>query len=600
MGTRILSGIVILMLFGSGITFADRSLERGEILQLFEQLTAHPLKTWIPAGMIEATHQEYKAPAVTDTNEINRQITAEIQRYQNEQSKQKLTEEWQKMEFDAIPFNVRHELSNEYTMNSAVLIKFDGNRFYWEINVNSRTDSVKPGKDLADNFMTKHFDLSANARRIFAWDGEKYTTYFLPVNNAIVNAKAETPPPVNGPLTAGLVPWGYGYYTYENLSTLDSSAVEKVVEGETQIHLTLNMTGGRETTFVLAPLRNYALVSSLATGPGKSMVFRRYSDYRLVADKWIPMTILLEQYDSETNRLLTRDLWTISRIDSTVPGVENFNVNFEVDAQVEFITPVTERPAMYRYSGAIDTDALLAERLAYATTQDAQTQNCATAALKYSLSKLGKEVSQNDLSPLVSSQNGSTSLAAMKQFAEGLGLYCRAVKTDVQTLKNLKDCQAILHIPGKSHFVVLEAVDDKYVWTIDITSDKFYYRTDKDFFGMDWTDGTALLVSKQPINGAFEEIDNDQLGNIIGATGYSCTKLLQDYHVIFCSHVGGLCGGYYYEYYTRWGCEAAASGSCSTSLMLRYAKTPCIEDPYNPDACTVTGEWTSYYMKACA
>jgi hypothetical protein len=279
--------------------------------------------------------------------------------------------------------------------------------------------------------------------------------------------------------------------------------------------------------------------------------------------------------------------------------VENFDVNYELDAQVEYFSFVTEKPAMYRYSGAVDTDALLAERLIFASSQGTHTQNCATAALKYSLSKLGKNVSQNELAPLVSGTTGSTSLAAMKQFAQDSGLYCRAVKTDIQTMHNLKGCQAILHIPGKNHFVALEAIDDQYVWTVDLAANKFYDHTDTSFFDMDWTEGTALLISKQPIQGDFNEISGDLLANIIGGAGYSCTRLLQGYNVIFCSYIGGLCGGAYEEYYERWGCETAASGSCTSSKMLKYKESPCIEDPYNPLACTVTGEWTMYYMRAC-
>jgi hypothetical protein len=314
------------------------------------------------------------------------------------------------------------------------------------------------------------------------------------------------------------------------------------------------------------------------------------------------MTILMEKYDSETNRLLARDLWTISGIDTSVPGAENFDVNFELDALVEFSSTVTTKPATYHYSGAIDTEALLTERLVYASSQGTHAQNCATAALKYTISKFGKNVPQEELAQLVSGTTGSTSLAAMKQFVQSQGLYCRSVKTDVQTVKNLKDCQAILHIPGKSHFVVLEAVDDKYVWTIDLANDKFYYRTDKDFFGMDWTDGTALLVSNRPIsqNGNFIELTSDEQANIVGGAGYSCTKLLQEYDVIFCSEpILGECEGAYREYYQRWGCEAAVSGSCSTSRMVRYAETLCIEDIYDPYSCTGTGEWTCYYMRAC-
>lgn len=520
MSTRILLGTIILTLFGNGITLADRTLERGEVLQIFEQLTAQPRRTWIPAGSIEATHLEYKASKITDANEINREISEEIRRYQNETNRQETEDEIRKMKLDAIPFNIRYKLVNEYTMNSREIIKFDGNRFFWEINVDSRTDSIKPGKELTDNFMAEHFDLNANSRRIFVWDGEKYTKYFLSGNNTIVDTRAETLHNVNGPLTAGIVPWGVGYYRYENLAAITSSAVEKSEDGETQIQLTLEMPNNAVTTFVLETAKNYAVISSLTEGNGKATVYKKYSDYRLIADKWVPMTILIERYDSASNRLLARDLWNISRIDLNVPGVENFKINYERDAQVEYISPITQKPAMYCYSGAIDTDSLLAERLTYAASQDTQKQNCATAALKYALSKLGKESTQDELASLVSASTGSTTMSAMTQFVQGKGLYCKAVKTNIQTLKNLNNYQVILHIPGKGHFIVLEAIDDKYVWTIDISSDKFYYRTDKAFSGMDWTEGTALLLSNQPISqdANLTEITGNELDNITGGT----------------------------------------------------------------------------------
>ncbi|MEE9370710.1 MAG: hypothetical protein V3W45_04470, partial [Sedimentisphaerales bacterium] len=140
---------VLFLLSVSCAAFADRELDRTEILQIFEQLTSQPKRTWISAGTIEATREEYKAPKTTDRNEINNQINQSVQEYQSSPNKRELTEELQKMKLDAIPFNVRYELSNEYTMSSIVTVRYDGNRFYWEINVDSRADSVKPGKDLA-------------------------------------------------------------------------------------------------------------------------------------------------------------------------------------------------------------------------------------------------------------------------------------------------------------------------------------------------------------------------------------------------------------------------------------------------------------------
>ncbi len=597
----ILTGVFLL--FVNFAAFADRPLERQEILQIFQTLTSQSKKTWIPAGMIEATHEEYRAPKVTDPNEIERQIKERVQEYQDNPNKPELTENLQKMKLDAIPFDVRYRLSNEYTMNSNVVVRFDGERFYWGINVQSRTDSVKPGKDLEGNFMTKQFDLDWNARRVFAWDGEKYTTYFLPGNHAIVDSTGDTPHVVNGPLTAGLIPWGYGYYTYENLCAAESSAIEKNVDGQTQIHLTLNSSNGSRKFFVMDPGKVYSVISCSITDTTNSTTSTHYSNYQLVAGKWIPTAILTEQYEAGSNRLLASDLWNLTKITGDISPIDSFNVKYEPDALIEYRSPVTSKPAMYYHSHTVDTDHLLAERLAFAAWEGIQPQNCATIALKYVASQLGKEITEQELAQLVSEPNKTTTLYAMKQFVQSKAFYCRAVRTDIKTLKNLYGCQVILHIPGKNHFVVLAGIDSEYVWCIDLASDKFFYHTDIDFFGTDWTEGTSLLVSNQPIQieGEFTEIDDGQLNKIVGGAGYTCTRLLQSYDVIFCSNpVPGVCGGYYQEYYTRYGCEAAPSGSCTGYRMLRYKESPCIEDPYDPFNCNVTGEWTCYYMRACA
>ncbi|MHC4159647.1 MAG: cysteine peptidase family C39 domain-containing protein, partial [Planctomycetota bacterium] len=213
------------------------------------------------------------------------------------------------------------------------------------------------------------------------------------------------------------------------------------------------------------------------------------------------------------------------------------------------------------------------------------------------------DVTEQQLAGLVSEPNGTTSIYAMKQFAQGLGLYCRAVRTDIDSLKQLNGCQAILHIPGKEHFVVFDGIDDNYVWTIDLADNEFYYRSDIDFFGMDWTEGTVLLVSNQPIDlqGNFTDIDDAELQNIVGAEGYACTRLYQTYNVIYCAEpVGGICGGYYKIYRERWGCQADESGSCKGTNKERMRKALCIEDPYDPLACDVKTPWYIFFMLACS
>jgi len=589
---------LLVVLLVNCAAFADRSLDKAEILQIFQQLTTQPRRTWITAGSIEAIHEEYKAPTTINTDEIKSIINQKITEYQNNPKKQELSATLQKMKLDAIPFNVRHELSNEYKMSSTVIVKFDGDRFYWEINVNSRDDSVKPSIDMVNNFMTEEFNLNWNARRIFAWDGENYTTYFLPGNHAIVDSTGRTPHIVNGPLTAGLVPWGYGYYSYDNLTAADSTAIEKYVDGQAQVHLSLNNPDGPYMSFVLDPAKGYAVIFCEITRAANSTISKQYFNYQFVSGNWIPTIILLEKKEAGTYKLLTRDLWEITRIDSSVPSVDSFSIDYEDDALIEHKSFITDKPTMYRYSESIDTEQLLADRLFFAANEGMQRQNCATAALKYAVSRLGKKVTNQQLAEIVAGADNHTNLWAMKQFIQSMGLYCQAVTTDINTLKDLEDCEVILHIPGKKHFVVLESIDENYVRIIDLASNKFYYHTDIDFFWMDW-EGTALIISSNAIKGEFTEINNIQLDSIVGASGYSCTKLVQEYHVILCTYVGGQCEGYYRIYETRYVCESAESGSCSMSVMIRYRKKTCIENPEYPDQCTVTGEWICYYMRAC-
>ncbi|NQT02941.1 MAG: hypothetical protein HQ580_13015 [Planctomycetes bacterium] len=600
MNTKHFVSAILLSLAISCIAFADRQLDRAEILQIFEKLTSQPRNTWISAGTIEAAHEEYMAPKITNVTEIDNQILETIKEYQSNPNKRELTEELQKMRLDAIPFNVRYRLSNKYTMNSNVDVRFDGDRFYWEINVSSRTDSVKPGASLAGNFMTDEFNLDWNTRRIFAWDGGKYTTYFLPGNHAVVDTTGSTPHAVNGPLTAGLIPWGYGYCAYENLSAAASSADEKNINGQIQIHLTINNSDGSEMVFVMDPGKDYAVISS-SINDLDTVISTQYDSYQMVSGNWVPANISKERYDARTNKLLAYDIWNFTTISGETPAPWSFNVEYEADALIEYSSYLTSKPAMYSYSYTVDTDKLLLERLSYAASEGIQPQNCATAALKYTVSQSGKDIADRQLAQLVSGPDKTTSLYAMKQFVQRLGLYCRAVKLDIKTLQKLDGCEVILHIPGKNHFIVLGDIDDRYVSSIDLTNNKFYYRTDVAFFGMDWTEGIALLISNQPIKiqGSFTEIVDNRLHNIIGGAGYSCTQLRQEYDVVYCDYVGGECASYYELYYERWGCEAAESGSCSSYLMVRCALCPCINDPYNPWRCIVTGEFRIYYMRAC-
>lgn len=536
---------------------ADRTLNRNEVLQIFQQLTSQPRKTWIPAGTIEAMRSEYKAPKITDENELLNRISQKVAEYQNSTNKRELSEDLQALTLDAVPFNVRYELANEYTMDSQVVVKYDGSRFYWEINVLSRSDSVQPDTSLRGNYMTNQFNLSGNARRIFVWDGEKYTTYFLPINQANVDTTNSVPHNVNGPLTAGVIPWGYGIYTYDNLAVVNTSAVETTSDSQTLIQLTINRSVGTEMVLTLDPAKNYAITNCITSRPDGSTILQQYSNYQQTAGTWIPRMISLEQYEANTSKLLSRDRWDITDVNVDVPTADAFKIDFKPAAMIQYSNPST----------------------AVCRKTDKNKVNCATVAIKYVAEKFGKTVSDKKLASLLSGNN-QTNLSAMKNFVNGLGLYCQAVNADLQSLKNLKDYQVIVHLSGKNHFAVLDELN-------------------KDAKMANFMKYTALLISDKPLEKQFAALPDAQMKTITGAA-YACTKLLQEHSETPCpAPVGGNCGDQlYYIYYERWGCQYATSGTCSTSYMIRYQTSPCVYDSVY-DACMTT-EWTSYYMRACA
>jgi hypothetical protein len=253
---------------------------------------------------------------------------------------------------------------------------------------------------------------------------------------------------------------------------------------------------------------------------------------------------------------------------------------------------------VYSYSNSVDTKLLLAERLAYAAGQGRETQNCATASLKYAATQLGRAPLASELAQMVGS-DGQTTMRDLKRCAQSLGLYCRAVQADMATLEGLSGCKAILHIPGQDHFVVLDRVDDRYAWIVDLADDRFYSRKDRGLVAREWS-GIALLVSNQPIRGQFTEVTDDALRNITGGAGWSCTALIQQEEIIMCEPAdsyGFACYGYFQWYFQRWGCEPAQSGNCVDGILARMAGTDCYTDPLY--GCQVTGVWDWYGMSAC-
>jgi Tfp pilus assembly protein PilP len=580
----------------SPTAWGQRTLSSGEIQQILQQVTSRPRNTWLPAGTIQAVHQEYSAPKTTDPTTIRNETDKAVRDYQNNPNKKEKTPTLQKMKLDAIPFNVKYKLSNESAQSSHVTVKYDNGRFYWEINVDSRQDSVVPDASLAGNDMTEQIDLRWNKQRIFTWDGQEYTTYSVSGNHATVDAAGKLPRAVTGPLTAGLIPWGYGRFSSTSLGSAQVSATQS---GSSRIEMTVSYADGYSARLTLDPdpAKMYPVAKATLTSPGGLVVTYTCSDYRLAGSKWVPWSILVErQNDSMTSRLPTSEQWTFTSVSAATPAPSSFDASLKVKALVEYSSPVAAESAIYVQSDRADARSLLAQRLAYAAAANSRRQNCATAALQQAAAELGKAVPDQALARLVG-PDGETSLYDMKRCAESSGLYARAVQTDLETLQGLAGVKAILHIPGKNHFIVLDGVDDREVWLTDLASRKFHYSQSVDFFPMDWSEGVALLLSDRPISGSFTALPDGVLGNILGGAGWSCNQLLQESYVYYCDEYFTGCSGAVSVYFERWGCGQTPTGSCSESTMTSSQHTACMFDSFYD--CTVTGEWYYYDMRAC-
>ncbi|MHC4466523.1 MAG: cysteine peptidase family C39 domain-containing protein [Planctomycetota bacterium] len=552
--------IVALLIFAPSVILADSQLNRTQILDIFKALTDHPRFTWIPSGTIQAEHQEFS-------------------------------------------------LYNGYSTDSSVLVKFDGNRFYWETNTNSMDKTAQTVTSNNNIYSDDYEEPILSKKRISVWDGEQYTMYFGAGKHAIVTEDvSKIPAQVNGPLTAGVIPWGEGIYTYESLSTANLSGVELDVDGRKKIYLDINMPRIPEMYFTLDPEKGYAVLShSYVTDEGFSIALT-CNDYELVSGHWIPEKILIEKYDYNKNpaELFASEYWSITSVDILTPALSDFDVTYGKGTLVEYYLDMFETPFSYHHAKDIDTDNLLQESMLNKFRENSRTSNCATVAMRYTASELGKQIEDSNLAQLITQSDETTSLYSMKDFLQKNDLHCLAVNTDIQTLKNLiENYQVILHLPDKNHYVVLQNIDDKYVWLIDLNKKRFFYRKEIKGFSNHWDEGTALLISKEPISiqEQISTIGDKELHNIIGSDGvgnYSCTKLIQQGDVVFCMKVGWLCGGRFSYYNIRYGCEPDENGGvCTSEPMIGKVSWYCTNKLSDPFQCDTPGDPIFYYIRAC-
>lgn len=586
--------IPIVCLFLVSNVLADTILNKDQIVDILKSLTQRQQKTWIESGAIAAEHTEYQWPLVSDEKQVQAEIEKELAAYASSTDKAETDKQLQQMKVDAIPFNVRYRLTNESTMVSDVVIKYDDGKFLWQIDVKSRTDTVKPSADLQSNEKTEDFKLFSNQKRIFAWDGQKYIRYFSPINHAIITAE---PSGVNGPLTAGLTMWGYDNYSLEKLSAATISGFEKQVDGKTLLEISI-INGDIQETITLDPAKNYATLEKIIVKE-KYKTVTTLQDYQLVAGSWCPKGIAIETTDITDNRLISRDIWQINSIDTKALADEDFNVQYETNSLIEdlrfgeplqYNTPSPEGPSV----NAVDIEKLIGDRLNIVATTENK-PNCAAIALKVASDRLGITGDFTNIANLIDNAK-TTNMLTLGKAAEKLGLYSLAVKVDITQLSQMKDCQIILYLPKENHYVVFGGMDNRNIHLINLDSKKFYYSKSVEQFAQDWQ-GTAMIVSKQNLKDAdFALLGQNELEQIFGAaTCSACNTTIQSSTDIPCVLIGSYCTTHRITY-ARLGCGPAQSGSCSTSTMIGGIQESCTN---NGGSCTGNGNWTSYYISAC-
>lgn len=536
--------VLIMALGVVGLTFSEE-LSSAEINTIFQQLCQTPVQGWIQEGSIEAVHESFDA------------VTGE-----KKQS---------------------HES-----------VDTDGSRFVWRIHL----DSADSGEQ-SDSNKSKEF-LRGNKERVFVWDGQAYTLYFKSGKQAITYESPEIPVRVNGPLTAGIVPWGHGIFTLESLTKAQVSATQIQTDEGQRIEMAIQVEKSPEIRIVMQPEKNYALCSFTLLHPNLSKTVQTYGNYSLENGRWVPMNILIEHFDH--GQLSSSDSWGFVALKSQAVEKGVFAPSFEEKTLVEYHTPVLEKPVLYRHSSRANTKLLLDKRVEAGLKKGLVKQNCGTVAVGYILEKLGFESTEQELTSLVDDISNDTSLYQIQQVFQQKGLSCDAVTTKIPALSKLNNCQILLHFPNKQHFVVLDRIDDQTVWVIDLDRQTFYRTLTLDDFKQEWA-GIALIVSGEPLQLGFDYIPvpGDVLRKIKGAADYSCSELIQDYEVILCPEmILGTCGGRYYMYYQRYACvHDSGGGFCAGTNVVGHVYTPCVEDWYYPGTCDILGEWRVRYMRAC-
>lgn len=539
----------------------EQPLTSAQVNELIQTLTRNPRSTWLPAGTIKAQclKYQYGEPGVAESTE----------------------------EF-----------------------RFDGRRFYWHIRMK---DNESPDDSAAaiPSLPSRHSEFEMNRQRLFCWNGQRYTRYYQAAGYAIVaENQLQSPLELYGPFSAGIIPWGHGDYSSAVLGSYQKSAVKVTEEDREIIRLTMlneNIQPTLHMIFDLDPQKDYAALSYTMQNQVAS-IEQTYSDFSLVEGRWVPGKIVIERYDKRTQPsvLISYEDWAFDVIDPAPLTNPSFEVTPADGTLVELSMGSEQKSLLYHHSDRVDIKGLLEQKTLFAADGAGTYQNCATAAAWHIARKFSRPVASQELEYLVDQNTGQTSIYNLRQKIEGTGLYCVSVTGGLDALRQFDSCTALVHLSDSNHYVVLDRIDDQYVWLIDLTNRKFYWKKNIRDFLSSWKDRTVLMVSDDPRNlpmslktlSTSEEMET--MGGDLGS--FSCSEVIQITERVLCNKPFGgfLCTGVYYKFWERYGCYQDNSGNtCYGQGMPGYEYSPCINHPEILGACSITGQWLSRDIRAC-
>ncbi|MDJ0591479.1 MAG: peptidase domain-containing ABC transporter [Pleurocapsa sp. MO_226.B13] len=137
-------------------------------------------------------------------------------------------------------------------------------------------------------------------------------------------------------------------------------------------------------------------------------------------------------------------------------------------------------------------------------------EDCGAASLASISKHYGKTFTISRCREFVGTGQQGTTLLGLKQGAEALGFYTRAIKAPLETVtKNIIPLPAIIHWKGYHWVVLYGKKGHKYVVADPGLGVRFL---DKKTFLDGWTDGVMLLLEPDPIRFIEQPDDRDKIG----------------------------------------------------------------------------------------